>query len=184
MKKPMAQILFFAALSIAQLSSAALQAQTPPTGNGIGAPYGARDPSTCESHTAAPTAATVEQYVRCGAEGIDGRGNLVLLTNVTVKMASPRAFLYQQDSTKRQIDARAPVIDIRGGYKMYQCGKPTLAAVMGVFTTTPSSCVSYDEPVAEGACYRDTFGDWNCYLIGNRLASSNQVTGQMAPTGY
>jgi hypothetical protein len=183
-KKPVAQISFSVALSIALLSSAALQAQTSPTGNGIGAQYGARDPSTCQSRTAAPTAGTVEQYVRCGMEGIDVASNLVLLTNVTVEMASPRAFLYQQDAAKHQIDVRAPVIDIRGGYKMYQCGKPTLSVAMGVFTTTPSSCVSYDQPVADGACYKDTFGDWNCYLVGNRPASSSQVTGQTAPTGY
>jgi hypothetical protein len=185
-KKPVTQISFSVAFSIVLLSAATLHAQTPnqATGNSIGTQYGARDPSTCKSRTAAPTASTVKQYVRCGMEGVDMGGNLVLLTNVAVQMASPRAFLYQQDSAKNKIDVRAPVVDIRGGYKMYQCGKPTLAVAMGVITTTPSTCVSYDQPLAEGACYKDTFGDWNCYLIGNRLASISQVTGQKAPTGY
>ena len=186
MKKPVAQISFSVVFSIALLSASTLQAQTPnrASGNIIGTQYGARDPSTCKSRTAVPTAATVKQYVRCGMEGIDVGGNLVLLTNVAVQMASPRAFQYQQDSAKSKIDVRAPVIDIRGGYKMYQCGKPTLAVAMGVVTTTPSTCVSYDQPVAEGSCYKDTFGDWNCNLAGNRPASSSQVTGQKAPTGY
>jgi hypothetical protein len=185
-KKPVAQLSFSVVFSIALLSAAALDAQTPSraSGNSIGTQYGARDPSTCKSRTAAPTTSTVKQYVRCGMEGIDMGGNLVLLTNVTVQMASPRAFLYQQDSAKNKIDVRAPVIDIRGGYKMYQCGKPTMAVAMGVVTTMPSSCVSYDQPVAEGSCYKDTFGDWNCNLVGNRPASSSQVTGQKAPTGY
>jgi hypothetical protein len=67
---------------------------------------------------------------------------------------------------------------------MYQCGKPTLSVAMGVVKTMPGSCVFCDQPVAEGACCRDTFGDWNCYLVGNRPASSSEVTGQRAPTGY
>jgi hypothetical protein len=92
--------------SIALLSATALQAQTPR--NSIGAQYGACDPSTCESRTAAPTAGTVMQYARCGMEGVDVAGNLVLLTNVPAQMSSPRAFLYQQDSAKHQIDAGTP----------------------------------------------------------------------------
>lgn len=185
-KKPVAQISFSVVFSIALLSAAGLPAQTPnrANGTGIGAQYGARDPSTCKSRTAAPTAGTVKQYVHCGMEGVDMGGNLVLLTNVAVQMASPRAFQYREDSAKNKIDVRAPVIDIRGGYKLYQCGKPTLSVAMGVVTTTPGSCTSYDQPVAEGSCYKDTFGDWNCYLVGNRPASSSQVTGQKAPTGY
>ena len=181
MNRPVAQLSFSVVLSFALLSASALQAQT---SGGVGAQYGARDPSTCASRAAAPTAANVKQYVRCGMEGIDAGGNLILLTNVSVQMASPRAFLYQQDSSKQKIDVRAPVIDIRGGYKSYQCGKPTMAVAMGVVTTTPGTCFSYDQPVAEGACYKDTFGDWNCYMAGNRPASSNQVAGQKPPTGY
>ncbi len=152
-----------------------------PTGNGIGAQYGAREPVICKSRTAPPTAGTVKQYVHCGMEGMDAGGNLVLVTNVSVQMASPRAFAYQWDSAKYQIDRNAPVIDIRGGYKLYQCGRPNLAA--GAFTAT-HNCVSYDQPVASGACYRDTFGEWNCALAGNRLASNSLVKDQMAPTGY
>ena len=184
MRKPLALISFPVALAIALLSSTALQAQTPPAGNGIGAQYGARDPSTCESRKAAPVAGTVAQYVRCGMEGIDVGGNLVLLTDLAAEMANPRTFQYQRDSAKHQIDVGAPVIDIRGRYKLYQCGKPTLSVAIGVVSTTPGTCVSYDQPAAEGACYRDTFGDWNCALVGNRPASSSQVTGQTAPTGY
>ena len=179
--KPVAQISFSVAFSIALLSATALQAQT---STGVGAPYGARDPFTCQSRAAAPTAGTVKQYVRCGMEGIDGGGNLILVTNLVVQMASPRAFLYQQDSAKDKIDVRAPVIDIRGGYKSYQCGKPVLAVSMGVITHTPGTCNSYDQPVAQGGCYKDTFGDWNCYLVGNRPASVSMVTGEKAPTGY
>jgi hypothetical protein len=59
-----------------------------------------------------------------------------------------------------------------------------MAVAMGVVTTTPGTCFSYDQPVAEGACYKDTFADWNCYLTGNRPASSSQVAGEKPPTGF
>lgn len=150
-----------------------------PTGNGIGAQYGAREPATCNSRTATPSAANVKQYVLCGMEGIDIGNNLVLLANVTVQMGTPRPFGYQ-DAGRSQIDVRAPVIDIRGGYKEYQCGKPILGG--GAFTAT-HNCVSYDQPVAAGICYKTTFGDWNCSMAGNRPASSAQVKDQMPPTG-
>jgi hypothetical protein len=42
-------------------------------------------------------------------EGLDGFQNLVLLTDVTVQLAAPRAFLYTQDSGRSQIDVKAPV---------------------------------------------------------------------------
>ncbi len=151
-----------------------------PTGNGIGAQYGAREPTTCSSRKATPTTANVKQYVLCGMEGVDIGNNLVLLTNVTVELGSPRAFLYQQDSGRNRIDVRAPVIDIRGGFKLYQCGKPITG---GTAFTATHNCVSYDQPTAAGSCFKDTFGDWNCTLAGNRAASSSQVKDQMPPTG-
>ena len=149
-----------------------------PTGNGIGAQYGAREPTTCKDRKAKPSAENVKQYVLCGMEGLDIGNNLVLLTNLTVQMAPARPFLYSQDSGRNQIDVRSPVIDIRGGYKSYQCGKPILGG--GAFTAT-HNCNTYDQPEAAGSCYRDTFGDWHCSMAGNRPASSNQVRDQMPP---
>jgi hypothetical protein len=149
-----------------------------PTGNGIGAQYGAREPATCENRKASPTPGNVKQYVLCGMEGIDAGNNLVLITNLTVELGQPRAFLYSQDSGDIKIDVRAPVIDLRGSFKSYQCGKPIRGG--GAFTAT-HNCNTYDQPVAAGSCYRNTFGDWNCAMAGNRLASSNQVRDQMPP---
>jgi len=149
-----------------------------PTGNGVGAQYGAREPMTCKSRTAGPTAATARQYLLCDMEGVDGFGNLILYTDVTVQLAAPRAFNYTQDSGRSQIDIRAPVYDIRGAFKEYQCGKPILGG--GAYTAT-HNCNLYDQPQAAGSCYRDTFGDWHCLMAGSRLASSNQVREQMPP---
>jgi hypothetical protein len=149
-----------------------------PTGNGVGAQYGAREPATCSSRKAAPTAATARQYLLCDMEGLDGFANLLLLTDVTVQLAAPRAFIYTQDSGRSQIDVRAPVYDIRGSFKQYQCSKPILGG--GAYTAT-HNCNMYDQPQAAGTCYRDTFGDWHCLMTGNRLASTNQVREQMPP---
>ena len=94
------------------------------------------------------------------------------------KIASPRTFIYNQDSGRSQIDVRAPVYDIRGAFKEYQCGKPILGG--GAYTAT-HNCNLYEQPQAAGTCYRDTFGDWHCLMTGNRLASTNQVREQMPP---
>jgi hypothetical protein len=149
-----------------------------PTGTGIGAQYGAREPATCKSRTAPPAGAIARQYLLCDMEGVDGFGNLLLLTDVTVQAASPRTFNYNQDSGRSQIDVRAPVYDLRGSFKEYQCGKPTVGG--GAYTAT-HNCNLYDQPQAAGSCYRDTFGDWHCLMTGSRLASTNQVREQMPP---
>ena len=149
-----------------------------PTGTGIGAQYGAREPATCKSRTAPPAAATARQYLLCDMEGVDAFGNLLLLTDVTVQVAGSRVFNYNQDSGRSQIDVRALVYDIRGAFNEYQCGKPVLGG--GAYTAT-HNCNLYAQPQATGSCFRDTFGDWHCLMVGNRLASTNQVREQMPP---
>ncbi len=148
------------------------------SGNGIGAQYGVREPTTCSSRSTPPTsAATARQYVLCGMEGFDGVENVIILSDVNVQVAAPRAFIYTQDSGDKQIDVRAPVYDIRGSFKEYQCGKPHPGN--GTFAAT-HNCILYDQPEARGSCFRDTFGDWHCSLTGSRLASTG-VADQMAP---
>ncbi len=150
-----------------------------PTGNGIGAQYGAREPATCKSRRAVPTAETARQYVLCDMEGLDIGHNLVLLTDVVVQIARLRAFNYAHDSSRPQIDVGAPVYDIRGGFKQYRCGTPIVG---GDAYTTTHSCNLYEQPQAAGACYQDIFGDWHCTMVGKRPASSNQVREQIPPT--
>ncbi len=162
--------------AVANQSAQALASR--PTGNGIGAQYGARAPATCKSRTALPTAETARQYLLCDMEGIDVGNNLVLLTDLTLQLARSRAFNYNQDSSRLQIDVQAPVYDIRGGFKQYQCGKPILGSSAYVAT---HNCNLYDQPQAAGSCFRNTFGDWHCTMVGNRPASSNQVKEQMPP---
>jgi hypothetical protein len=148
------------------------------SGNGIGAQYGVREPTTCKSRTAPPSnAPNAKQYVLCDAEGFDGVENVNLLSDLNVQVAPARAFIYTRDSGDKQIDVKAPLYDIRGSYKQYQCGKPHPGN--GAFAAT-HNCILYDQPQAMGSCYRDTFGDWHCSLTGSRLASTG-VADQMAP---
>lgn len=149
-----------------------------PRGNGIGAQYGAREPAQCASRKAAPNAQLARQYLLCDMEGLDGFGNLDLLTGVTVQIGTARGFLYEQDSGRSQIDVRAPVYDIRGSFTQFQCDKPNRAA--GAYVAT-HNCNVYPQPQAAGACYRDTFGDWHCAMVGSRLASASQIQYQMPP---
>jgi hypothetical protein len=158
--------------------SAAELAARAGSGNGIGAQYGVREPATCKSRTTPPaTAATAKQYVLCGMEGFDGVQSVNLLTDVTVQVAGSRPFNYARDAADNQVDLKAPVFDIRGAFKQYQCTKPRTGG--GTYLAT-HNCIFYDQPVATGSCYRDTFGDWHCSLTGNRLASTG-IAGQMAP---
>jgi hypothetical protein len=147
-------------------------------GNGIGAQYGVREPTTCPSRKAAPTTpAIAKQYVLCDAEGFDGIQNVNILSDVVVQVAGSRGFIYTRDSGDNQIDVRAPLYDIRGSYKQYQCGRPRKGS--GDYIEA-HNCMFYDQPEARGTCYRDTFGDWHCVLLGNRLGSTG-VDGAMAP---
>jgi hypothetical protein len=148
------------------------------SGNGIGAQYGVREPTACKSRNTPPgNASTAKQYVLCDTEGFDGVQNVYILSDVNVQVAPPRAFIYTRDSGDKQIDVKAPVYDIRGSFKEYQCGKPRTAG--GAYVAT-HNCILYDQPQAAGSCFRDTFGDWHCSLTGSRLASTG-VAGQMAP---
>ena len=122
--KPVAQISFSVAFSVACLSATALQART---SSGVGTPCArARDPFTCQSRAAAPTAGTREAIcaLRHGRHRRRRKSECRADQPGDAEI-SPQAFLYQQDSAKDKIDVRAPVMDdIHGGYKSYQCGKP------------------------------------------------------------
>jgi hypothetical protein len=163
--------------AVADNSAAELAARAK-SGNGIGAQYGTREPTACKSRTMPPTSSAVaKQYVLCGMEGFDGIQVMNILTDVNVQVGGQRAFNYDRDGADNQVDVKAQVYDIRGSYKQYSCTKPVTDG--GVYLAT-HNCVLFDQPVATGSCYRDTFADWHCSLTGSRLGSTG-VAGQMAP---
>jgi hypothetical protein len=149
-----------------------------PTGNGIGAEYAGRELATCKSRTAPPNAETAREYLLCDMEGLDGFQNLLLLTDVTVQLAAPRRFIYTQDSDRSQIDVRAPVCDIRGGFKEYQCGKP----ILGAAPTRPHTTATYmNNRRPPDPATRILSGTGIARWPGNRPAGAKQVREQMPP---
>jgi hypothetical protein len=170
--------------SVAAGTAAALAHQ--PKGNGVGAKYGARDPRTCASRTApehgAPSAAQAMQYVICELEQGDGTHPLSLVTNVKVQVASvsrpPNQLV--KEITAASMDPREPVWDIRGSFTTYRCYALGTLIASNDFARTHNCWVS-DQPTAKGYCYKDTFGDWHCGMLGNLI---NWKTDAMPPDGY
>jgi len=165
-------------------TAAALARQ--PRGNGVGAKYGARDPRTCSSRTApahgAPSAEQARQYVICELEQGDGRSPLLLVTNVKVQVAAvshpPNQFV--QESAAATIDPREPVWDLRGSFTSYRCDSLSSLMAGNDFART-HNCWVIEQPVATGYCFKDTFGDWHCGMMGT---STNWRTNVLPPAGY
>lgn len=170
--------------SVSAETAAALARQ--PKGNTLGAKYGTRDPRTCASRTApahgAPSAEQARQYVICELEQGDGKRPLSLVTNVKVQVASvshpPNQLI--KEITAARIDPREPVWDIRGSFTSYRCFALSTLGAQNDFART-HNCWVIDQPAATGYCYKDTFGDWHCGLIGSVVDWRTNV---LPPAGY
>ena len=130
----------------------------------ISAPYGAREPVTCESRAeptqGKPTAAQAAQYVSCTLEGI-GDGTLFLLENVQVREIGEARL--EDARYFPDIAAGQPAFPIRGSLVRYACERegrntPTGRADPG------ANCASYLEANASGHCYKTTAGTWSCSM--------------------
>jgi hypothetical protein len=170
--------------SAAAETAAALARQ--PKGNTVGAKYGTRDPRTCGDRTApahgAPSAEQARQYVICELEQGDGQRPLSLVTNLKVQVASvshPPNQLVKEISAAR-MDPREPIWDIRGSFTIYRCYALASLIAQNDFARTHNCWVS-EQPKATGYCYKDTFGDWHCGLIGTLV---NWQTNSLPPAGY
>lgn len=169
---------------VAVETAAALARQ--PHGNTLGAKYGTRDPRTCSSRTApahgAPSAEQARQYVICELEQGDGAGPLSLVTNVKVQVASvshaPNQFV--KEITTARIDPREPIWDLRGSFTSYHCKSLGSLTASNDFART-HNCSMSDQPSATGYCYKDTFGDWHCGMLG---AATNERPNVLPPGGY
>jgi hypothetical protein len=143
--------------------------------------YGTREPKACPTRTApakgAPSAEQAKQYVVCESESVFGN-SLFLVTNVKVQVAPtshpPNQFVKEM---KGDLDPSQPVWDIRGSLTQYQCSATSPA--LNPFART-HNCVSREIPTASGYCYRNTFGDWHCAMIG---AASTTLQHQLPPDG-
>ena len=147
-------------LTLALLAPCATRAQA-----GSGAAFGTRDPRTCPDRRAPQrgpiTPALAAQYTICAREHGDVR-TLYLVDNVKVQIGSSRTFQLRTDSYN-DIDPSKPIYPIRGSYVTYSCDVvhlPKQIAVLG--DNRGTNCRLYDQPHAKGACYKTTFGDWQC----------------------
>jgi hypothetical protein len=157
-----------------------------PRGNSIGAKYGTREPRPCGSRTApahgSPSAEQATQYVICELERGDGVRPLSLVTNVKVQVASvshpPNELV--KAITAADIDPREPIWDIRGSFTSYRCYSLGSLIASNDFARTHNCWIS-EQPSAKGYCYKDTFGDWHCGMLGT---VPNWRTNVLPPEGY
>ncbi len=118
--------------------------------------FQAREPRKCAKVTKAPSVAQAIALVQCFNEKLNPHEDW-LYQNVQVEMASPRAFIYQQDSFRSEIDTAAKVYPIRGSYVGYVCG-----VVGDGIHLKGQNCMKAVVAEATGICWKTTFGDWNC----------------------
>ena len=169
---------------VAAETAAALARQ--PKGNTVGAKYGTREPRACGSRTApahgAPSAEQARQYVICELERGDGERPLLLVTNVKVQVASVShpPNMITREITAARIDPREPIWDIRGSFTSYQCTALASLIAQNDFART-HNCWVAEQPSATGYCYKDTFADWHCGMIGG---AAKWKTNVLPPQGY
>ena len=127
---------------------------------GVGAPYGARDPRTCADMKApakgAISAGLATKYVICGKEHIYGQ-SLYLAEDVTVQVGGGVPYDSNKFPFAKDIDPKSPVYPIRVNFKSYQCSK-----LSDILENQGKNCSSGYRPKAGGVCVRTTFGDWRC----------------------
>ncbi len=129
---------------------------------GIGAKYGARDPRTCADkkspRTGALSAAQATEYVTCASEGVFVT-SLFLVENVSVQIGKARPYNIREDINFPNIDTKFPVYPIRGSFREYVC-----TPIYGDRHNLNRNCWIKEEPNAKGACYKDSFGEWDCAM--------------------
>jgi hypothetical protein len=122
--------------------------------------YDARAPRTCAKVTSPPSAAQAAVMVQCTMEGLSPTG-LQLFQDVKLEMGAPRPFVYNTDAGLDGIDLKAQVYPLRGSYTGYFCTKWG-----GTLVPIGHNCVVSVVSTAQGACWKTSFGDYQCKLQG------------------
>jgi hypothetical protein len=105
----------------------------------------------------------------------DRATGLFLMQEVKIAMGTPRNYDVEIDGDLKEIDPAAPVIPLSGSLKQYWCSP------VGVGYPAGKNCTVSPMPQAVGKCWRTTFGDWKCNLIG---PAPDSRTGFPGPTEY
>lgn len=123
------------------------------------ADYQSRAPRTCASVTSAPSAAQAAIMVQCTMDATSAFG-VGLVQDVKIEMGKARPFVYYSDAGLSGVDLTAQVIPLRGSYTSYLCNTISNMAPVG------HSCMKSPVPMAVGACWKTSFGDYKCKLQG------------------
>jgi hypothetical protein len=145
---------------------------TPSTLNAQTSNYGTnRQPRTCasrlEPRTGPLSVAQAKKYVACDNEGptfsVNHSGRNMKFIDILSLQVAPKSrpvtFRDIQDFTG--IDAQKPAYDIRGSVVKYTCNP--------IDSNIGRNCMRERMPESDGMCYRKTFGDWHCYISGERI---------------
>ncbi|MBH8564358.1 hypothetical protein I8748_19570 [Nostoc sp. CENA67] len=141
-------------------------------------PYGTtRRPHTCPSRVepkaGAPSAEQAKMYFLCDVEEeiVISIPNsfLRLVTDLTIQVAPiSRPFNMETDGKYLGIDPKQPVYDIRGSYTDYFCKRIDRRNI-------GKNCIVSSRPNQQGICFRNTFGDWHCHMIGTKREIGKQL---------
>lgn len=171
-----ASAVIFACTGLIAITASDAQAQT----QSLGSKYGTREPAKCASMSkpakGPPSNAQALEYLKCTME-IETSGNLYLLQDLTVQVAQ-KGRPYNPRAPIRNIDTDYPVFDIRGSYVRYQCDR-VYSGAGG--SNVGKNCNSYDQPKAEGVCWKTTFGDWGCNMMDLNHSGSQYQKRNLAP---
>ncbi len=129
--------------------------------------YDARAPRTCSKVTSPPSPEQAAVMVQCTMDGLGATG-LALIQDVKLEMGSPRPFVYNTDAGLAGIDLNARVYPLRGSYTGYFCTKWG-----GSLVPIGHNCVVSAVPVAQGWCWKTSFGDWSCKMQGGAPKMEN-----------
>jgi hypothetical protein len=126
-------------------------------------PFGAREPRACppRKFDGPPTARQAMDLFICASEKYLG-GYEYLVSNVTVQIGASRPYAEASDSGASDIDPTAAVYPIQGRVTGYQCNRRD--AMLG--QDPNRNCLRTDSDPATGTCYKNTFGEWHCMLMG------------------
>ena len=140
----------------------------------INATYQTRDPRICKALTTPPTQGQAAALIQCTMEH-DRPTGLFLMQEVHVDVGVPRSYAGNVDRDLEEIDITAPIYPLSGSLKVYWCNP------VGLGNPAGGNCQVSPTPVAVGKCWKTTFGDWKCNLLGPVPASRS---GQPGPTAY
>ena len=122
--------------------------------------YNTRAPRTCAKVTNPPSAAQAAVMVQCNMDSLSATG-LSLIQDVKLDLGAPRAFVYYSDAGLAGVDLNAKIYPLRGSYTGYFCTLSSASLNPG-----GQNCLKSVVPVAQGWCWKSSFGDWACKLQG------------------